>query len=104
MLPDIRMDLEIAAGYGECPVCFEPMCTNGASVMTDGSERPATFFRPERLPKRTCRHFFCQQVGNSSDDWALRRGALCAIGSSSLSPVVFNVGIPVICASDLKYD
>lgn len=56
------MDLEIAAGYGECSVCFEPLCTKGASVMVDGSGQQAGFLRPERLPKRVCRHFLCQEV------------------------------------------
>lgn len=56
------MDLEIAAGYGECSVCFEPLCTKGASVMTDGQGQPAGLFRRETLPKRVCRHFLCQEV------------------------------------------
>lgn len=56
------MDLEIAAGFGECSVCFEPLCTKGASVMVDGSGQAAGFLRSERLPKRVCRHFLCQEV------------------------------------------
>eukprot|EP00904_Undaria_pinnatifida_P012786 jgi/Undpi1/8638/HiC_scaffold_25.g11103.m1 len=57
------MDLEIAAGYGECCVCFEPLCAKGASVMTDGSGREGGILRPERLPARVCRHFICQESG-----------------------------------------
>lgn len=56
------MDLEIAAGYGECSVCFEPLCTKGASVMTDGRGQQGGMFRRETLPKRVCRHFLCQEV------------------------------------------
>eukprot|EP00752_Nemacystus_decipiens_P006257 g5642.t1 len=55
------MDLEIAAGYGECSVCFEPLCTKGASVMTDGQGQQGGLFRRETLPKRICRHFLCQE-------------------------------------------
>lgn len=56
------MDLEIAAGFGECCVCFEPLCAKGASVMTDGSGRDGGLLRAERLPNRVCRHFLCQEV------------------------------------------
>ncbi|CAN0537844.1 unnamed protein product [Scytosiphon promiscuus] len=57
-----NMDLEIAAGFGECCVCFEPLCAKGASVMTDGTGRVAGIFRSETLPNRVCRHFLCQEV------------------------------------------
>ncbi|CAN0459886.1 unnamed protein product [Ascophyllum nodosum] len=57
------MDLEIAAGYGECSVCFEPLCTKGSSIMTDGTGQAASYFptRCEILPRRICRHFLCQE-------------------------------------------
>ncbi|CAM9805956.1 unnamed protein product [Ectocarpus sp. 12 AP-2014] len=55
------MDLEIAAGYGECSVCFEHLCAKGASVMVDGSGQQAGFLRAERPPRRVCRHFLCQE-------------------------------------------
>ncbi|CAN0041621.1 unnamed protein product [Ascophyllum nodosum] len=57
------MDLEIAAGYGECSVCFEPLCMKGSSIMTDGTGQAASYFptRPEILPRRICRHFLCQE-------------------------------------------
>lgn len=57
-----RMDLEIAAGYGECSVCFEHLCTKGASVMTTGQGQAGGLFRRGTLPKRVCRHFLCQEV------------------------------------------
>ncbi|CAN0060524.1 unnamed protein product [Choristocarpus tenellus] len=61
------MDLEVALGYGECPVCFDPICSKGASVMTDRAQAMQKDFfswsqQPNDLkPKRVCRHFLCQE-------------------------------------------